>query len=409
MHILFLTDNFPPEGNAPAIRTFEHVREWVKKGNKVTVITCAPNFPEGKVFPGYRNEWLKKEIIDGINVHRVKTYIASNSGFFRRIIDFISFMIASFFHGLFVPKVDLVIGTSPQFFTVVSAWGLSKIKKIPFIFELRDIWPASISAVGVMKKNFIIKMLERIEIFLYREAKCIIAVTYSFKKDLIKRGIPAEKIKVVLNGVDRKKFNRIDPKDHFFLEKYNLKGKFVAGYVGTHGQAHALEGIIEAAKILQNEEAIKILLVGAGSEKSKIEKLVQESNLSNILMLPMQPRERMERIWSLCDISLVLLRDVPLFTTVIPSKIFESMAMKLPIVISVPDGEATKIINDTRSGLIVRPENPEDLAKAVISLKKNENLYNELSNNSLKAAEKFNRKFLALQMLEYLESLSLNE
>ena len=167
MHILFLTDNFPPEGNAPASRTFEHAREWYKKGHKITVITSAPNFPEGKVFDGYKNKFLSIEEIEGINVWRVKTYIASNKGFYKRILDFISFMISSFLFGIFVKKPDVVIGTSPQFFTVISAWAIAKFKRKPFIFELRDIWPASITAVGAMQDSFIIKLLEKAELFLY--------------------------------------------------------------------------------------------------------------------------------------------------------------------------------------------------------------------------------------------------
>ena len=163
MHIL-LTDNFPPEGNAPATRTFEHCREWLNYGHKVTVITCAPNFPEGKVYEGYNNNWLTKQKIEGINVWRVKTYIAANAGFAKRTVDFISFMFSSLLFGIFT-KVDVVIGTSPQFFTVISAWALAKLKRIPFIFELRDIWPASINAVGVIKRTWIIKILEKLELF----------------------------------------------------------------------------------------------------------------------------------------------------------------------------------------------------------------------------------------------------
>ena len=149
MHILFLTDNFPPEGNAPATRTYEHAREWVKLGHKVTIITGAPNFPEGKVFDGFSNRWYSKAILDGIEVRRVKTYITANEGFAKRILDFMSFMVTSFFAGLFVKKPDVIIGTSPQFFTAISAWALSAVRFKPFIFELRDIWPASITAVGV--------------------------------------------------------------------------------------------------------------------------------------------------------------------------------------------------------------------------------------------------------------------
>ena len=184
MHILFLTDNFPPEGNAPASRTFEHTREWVKRGHSVTVITCAPNFPEGKVFNGYKNKWLLREKIEGIKVWRVKTYISANEGFFRRALDFLSFMITSFFFGLFTRNVDLVIGTSPQFFTVVSAWALAKLKRVPFVFELRDIWPASITAVGAMGNTWIISVLESLEMFFYRQAELIITVTNSFKAEL---------------------------------------------------------------------------------------------------------------------------------------------------------------------------------------------------------------------------------
>ena len=213
MHILFLTDNFPPEGNAPSARTFEHAREWVKEGHKVTVITGAPNFPEGQLFKGYKNKWLLKEKMEGIVVWRVKTYITANEKFLKRSLDFVSFMFSSFLFGLFTRKVDVVIGTSPQFFTVISAWALAKLKRVPFVFELRDIWPASITAVGAMKHNWIIDLLEKIEMFLYQQADLIISVTHSFKIELIGRGILANKIKVVLNGVDLKKYKPINIKN----------------------------------------------------------------------------------------------------------------------------------------------------------------------------------------------------
>ena len=217
MHILFLTDNFPPEGNAPATRTFEHAREWVRKGHKVTVITCAPNFPEGKVFDGYKNRWLSKETIEDINVWRVKTYITANAGFIKRTIDFISFMVSSFFFGLLVRQVNVVIGTSPQFFTVISAWALAKFKHVPFVFELRDIWPASITAVGAMERNSVITTLERLEMFLYHQADLIISVTHSFKSELQARGVSGDKIKVVLNGVDLNKYTPLKNKDQKFV------------------------------------------------------------------------------------------------------------------------------------------------------------------------------------------------
>jgi len=405
MHILFLTDNFPPEGNAPATRTFEHACEWVNKGHKVTVITCAPNFPEGRVFEGYKNQWLLQEKIEGISVWRVKTFISANKGFIKRTIDFISFMISSFCFGLFVRKVNVVIGTSPQFFTVISAWALSKLKRVPFVFELRDIWPASITAVGAMKGNWIINILEKLELFLYRQANLIISVTHSFKSELQNRGISANKIKVVLNGVDISKYKPLPEKDNEFSRKYKLEDKFVAGYIGTHGMAHALDTIIETAHLLKDEDSIRIIFAGGGAERLRLEQQVKIRGLSNIVMIPRQPKENMQRIWSLCDVSLVTLKDAPLFSTVIPSKIFESMAMALPILIAVPEGESTKIVKTENSGLVIPPEEPHSLFEALISIRKDEKLYRDLATNSLMAARKFNRKNLAIEMLSHIEQL----
>ena len=405
MHILFLTDNFPPEGNAPATRTFEHAREWVDKGHKVTVISCAPNFPEGKVFEGYKNKWLSKQKIKGISVWRVKTYITANEGFIKRTIDFVSFMVSSLFFGLFVRKVDVVVGTSPQFFTVISAWALAKFKRVPFVFELRDIWPASITAVGAMRGSWIIKILEKLELFLYCQADLIISVTHSFKLELQNRGVSADKIKVVLNGVDLSKYRPLAEKDKEFSEKFQLQGKFVAGYVGTHGLAHALDSIIEAAELLKGENNIRIVFAGGGADRSRLERMVETRCLYNVVMIPRQPKENMQKIWSLCDVSLVSLKDTPLFSTAIPSKIFESMAMKIPIIISVPEGEATEIVITEKAGLIVPPENSNKLAGAILKIKNDIELHSNLAVNSGLAASKFNRKVLALDMLNHIEEL----
>ena len=405
MHILFITDNYPPESNAPATRTYEHVREWVKKGHKVTVITCAPNFPEGKVFEGYKNKWITKQKIEGIYIWRVKTYISANEGFLKRIVDFISFMFSSLFFGLFTRRVDVVIGTSPQFFTVISAWALAKFKSIPFVFELRDIWPASITAVEVMKRSWVIRVLEKLELFLYHQADLIISVTHSFKRDLQNRSVSAEKIKVVLNGVDLSKYKPLSNKDQNLAEKYGLQSKFVAGYIGTHGLAHALDIFIEAAELLKGEDDIRLIFVGGGADKDRLENLVKYRGLSNVIMIPMQLKENMLKVWSLCDISLVSLKNTPLFSGVIPSKIFESMAMSLPIIISVPEGESTEIIRAQRAGLVVPPENSNSLYEAILSIKKDKNLYRELAHNSNLAARKFNRKTLALEMLCHIEKI----
>lgn len=398
MHILFLTDNFPPEGNAPATRTFEHAREWVKKGHKVTVVTCAPNFPEGKVFNGYKNSWLRKDQIDGINIWRVKTYITANEGFLKRTLDFVSFMFSSFVFGLFSRKVDVVIGTSPQFFTVISAWALAKVKRVPFIFELRDIWPASITAVGAMQKNKVISFLEKLELFLYNQADSIISVTHSFKKELIDRGVDSCKIDVVLNGVDLSTYKPLGYKSNRFLDEYNLHGKFIVGYIGTHGLAHALDNVVAAAELLAGSNNIRFIFAGGGADKPRIERLVREKKLNNVIFIPRQPKELMPELLSLCDISLVHLKNVKLFETVIPSKIFESMGMGLPLIIAAPKGEATKIIQDTDSGLIIEPEQPQQLVEAISKLQEN-SILQYFQEHSLHASLKFDRAKLANDLL----------
>ena len=202
MRILFLSDNFPPEGNAPATRLYEHAIRWVRSGSEVTVVTCAPNFPEGKLFPGYRNAWRQVETVDGIRVVRVKTYITANEGFLKRTLDYLSFMLMGFAMALFERRPDVVVATSPQFFCAIAGWAVAAARRRPFVFELRDLWPASIVAVGAMRRSVVIRALERIEMFLYRRATAIVAVTESFRRELIARGVDGKKIHVVVNGVD---------------------------------------------------------------------------------------------------------------------------------------------------------------------------------------------------------------
>lgn len=409
MYILFLTDNFPPEGNAPATRTYEHAIHWVKSGHDVTVITCAPNFPEGKVFDGFKNKFYDVSNVDGIKVVRVKTYITANEGFLRRTLDYISFMISGFIAGLFQGKPDIIIATSPQFFCACAGWALSIVKRKPFVFELRDIWPASITAVGVMKNGFALRLLEKIEMFLYRRADAIVAVTYAFKRELIKRGINASKISVVRNGVDLSQYAPVNRKDIELANKYQLDGKFVAGYVGTHGMAHGLEYIVEVAERLKDYDEIRIVFAGGGATRQKVVDLVHSKNLSNVVLIERQSKEMMPKIWSLCDVALVPLINNPLFKTVIPSKIFECMGMGIPTIISAPKGEATSIIESTGSGLVVESESVDDICSSIIKLYSDQILYRKISEASLMAAPDFNRENMAHNMLNTLLCLNVAE
>ena len=403
MHILFLTDNFPPEINAPASRTFEHCRIWASQGHKVTVITCAPNFPSGKVFTGYKNKLWQTEQIEGIQVIRVWTYITANEGFIRRILDYVSFMPGAVLASLFVSQPDVVIGTSPQFFTACAAYLVGLFKRIPFVFELRDIWPESIKAVGAMKDSLVIRWLEKIELFLYRKAKIIISVTQSFKKILVgRRGIDPDKIHVITNGVDATRFFQLE-KDSALMKQYGLDGKFVAGYVGTHGMAHHLETILQAVALAQSKsDDFRFILLGNGARKAALMNLASEMGLTNLIFIDSVPKDEVARYWSLLDVSIIHLKKMELFTTVIPSKLFECMAMGIPVLHGV-EGESAEIVEANGAGLLFEPENADDLYHKLVILKNDSIRYEQIKEKALVASKKYDRKALALEFLELLK------
>ena len=400
MHLLFLTDNFPPEVNAPASRTFEHCREWVRKGHRVTVITCAPNFPKGKVFDGYQNKAFQTETIEGIEVIRVWSYITANEGFVRRILDYLSFMASAIVASPRVRGVDLVIGTSPQFFTAVAAYVVSRMKRIPYVFELRDLWPESIKAVGAMKESFAIRMLERLEMFLYRKAARIVSVTESFKQVLMRRGIECTKIEVVTNGVDVSQF-KPRPKDPELTRKLGLEGKFVAGYIGTHGMAHALETLLKAADRLRGQDFAFIFL-GDGARKQALREMADQMKLDNVVFIDSVPKADVPKYWSLLDVSVIHLRKTELFTTVIPSKMFECMGMGIPVLHGV-EGESADIVRREQVGIPFEPEGVDQLCEALQSLKSDPARLARFREQCLRAAGNYDRTYLALRMLKVLE------
>lgn len=404
VRILFFSDNFPPETNAPATRLYEHASHWVSMGHEVTVLTGAPNFPEGKVYPGYRNRLCQIETIDGIRVVRVKTYITANEGFFKRTIDYMSFMAASFIAGLFQPRPDVVVATSPQFFAAVGGWALSSVRGLPFVFELRDLWPSSIAAVGAMRSGFIIKALEKVEVFLYSRASLIISVTKAFKRDLVARGIDPSKISIVGNGVNLDKL-KPGEKDRSLAQNYGLSDAFVVGYIGTHGMAHALNRVLDAAESLKDVHDLRFLFVGSGATKESLVMDAKKRGLNNVIFVPNQAKDSIQSFLRLCDISLITLKNTPVFETVIPSKIFESMGMGLPIIIACPRGEASAIVEEEKIGLWIEPENPVALAEAVLFLKKNRALLGAFAKQSREAATRYCRKRLAGNMVYLLEGL----
>lgn len=401
MHILFLTDNFPPEVNAPASRTFEHCREWVRAGHRVTVVTCAPNFPKGRVFPGYRNRPWQTEHMEGIEVIRVWSFITANEGFARRILDYTSFMLTASLAAPFVHDVDVVIGTSPQFFTAVAAWFVGRLKRRPFVFELRDLWPESIRAVGAMKDSVALDLIEKLELFLYRQSAAVVSVTHSFKENLIERGISADKIDVITNGVDTSRFQP-RAKDPELVERYRLAGRFVTGYIGTHGMAHALDTLLDAADELQRDPIgppFSFLFLGDGAEKEKLKARARSMGLDHVHFIDSVSKDQVVRYWSLLDASIIHLKRTPLFETVIPSKLFECMGMGIPVVLGVA-GETARIVRDEGVGLVFEPESVPGLVAALRRLRNEPALLRDLGERGVRAAGRYDRRHLAGAMLD---------
>ncbi|MBL8740757.1 MAG: glycosyltransferase family 4 protein [Myxococcales bacterium] len=402
MHIVILTENFPPERNASASRIHERARWWVRWGHQVTVVTSFPNFPEGRLFEGYRNDWYGEETIDGIHVIRVKTFIAANTGFGKRIADFLSFMATGSVAGVFRTEPDVVLGNSPQFFAGVAGGIVALLRRRPFVFEIADLWPHSVVGVGAMKPGLAITLAEKLELELYRRAQAVVALTPAFKLDLMRRGVPGDKVHVIVNGVELERYKPI-PRDESLGASLGLRGKFVVGYIGTLGMAHALENVLHAAQRLRDVPEVQFLFVGPGAAREALIAERDRLSLANVHFVPSQPKEIIDRYWSLCDVALVHLKNDPVFSTVIPSKIFEAMAMGIPVLLAAPRGEASSIIDETGAGIVVDAERPEVLADAVRSLRADPARLRELAAVSLSAAPSYTRERQARLVLDVLQ------
>ncbi|MFI8667214.1 glycosyltransferase family 4 protein [Qipengyuania sp. NPDC077410] len=405
MHILFITDNFPPEVNAPASRTYEHARQWVETGCEVTVITCAPNFPKGQVYSGYRNKLIQSEVMNGIRVVRVWTYITANEGFYKRTLDYLSFAVAATIASAGMRRPDVIVATSPQFFSACAGFCISLLKRRPWIFELRDIWPESIKSVGAIKEGLVLKCLEALEAFLYKRANRIIAVTHSFKRTLVERGVDTGKIDVVTNGAD---LSRFSPRDRpaELAKRHGLNGFFLAGYVGTHGLAHGLDTILDAAQILDRDPqaaSIRILMLGHGARKAALMERAEGMRLSNVVFLDSVSKDQVADYWALLDASIIHLKKDPLFQTVIPSKLFECMAMGLPVLHGVA-GESAEIVLRESVGETFEPENGTALADAILRMANDKKALARYRERCLTAAPKYDRNKQAALMLEALRA-----
>jgi hypothetical protein len=396
MKLLFLTDNFVPEQNASARRSYEHCRNWVRQGVQVTVVTTVPNFPLGKAQPPYRNRLHARESIDGIEVVRVWTFLAPNSGVILRALDFASFALTGFFAGL-AQNADIIVATSPQLLTAACGHFLGRVKRRPWVFEVRDLWPESITAVGAMKEGIVMRLLRRLERKLYSSAERIVTVTEPMRTRLIERGVPEEKVGVVPNGADLARLlPRLRSAD--LAAELRLEGKFVVGYVGTHGFAQGLEVVIKSAALI-GENNIHFLFVGEGAKREFLVDLAARLQLQNVTFVRGVPSDTAVEYLALADVIVVPLKNSALFDGALPSKIFEAAAMEKPLLLSAK-GLSADVVREYHAGIVVEPENPQALASAVLRLYNDMPLRDSFRNGCRVLARQYNRETLANRMLD---------
>jgi glycosyltransferase involved in cell wall biosynthesis len=368
MRILFLSHYFYPEGNAPATRVYELGRRWARMGHDVTVVTCAPNVPRGVVYPGYANRLYQHEVVDGVDVRRVWTHLAANEGSVRRIANYLSFLVTGTLAALAAPRPDVLIATSPQFFCGLAGVLASGLRRVPFVLEIRDLWPESIVAVGAMRPSRAIRLLEWLERRMYAAATRIVTVGEGYRRKLAERGVAPESVEIVPNGVDLALF-RSGADGSRVRSEFGLGDAFVCAYVGTIGMGCGLDVVLRAGRLLRERgrDDVRFLLVGDGAVRERLEQEARASGLANVVFTGRLDKQRMPEVLAAADACLVHLARRELFTTVMPSKIFEAAAMARPIVLGV-EGAAAELVAGAGAGLCIEPENEVQLVDAVLRL-----------------------------------------
>jgi colanic acid biosynthesis glycosyl transferase WcaI len=405
--ILCVSQYFPPEMGAPAARIYELGREWVRAGHDVTVLTGFPNHPTGIIPPEYRGEWLRRETVDGMKVVRTPIYVAANRGVFKRIANYVSFSIsASLLGPLLTSRPDVLMATSPQLLTGVAGLLVSRVHRVPFVFDVRDLWPESVVAVGALAAGSApVRMLESLEHQLYRRADHVVVVTESFVEAIAAHGIARERISVVTNGVDLDLFRPAD-RESARRDLGLSMDEFIVCYVGTHGMAHGLDTALTAAHELRSEH-LRLLLVGEGAEKARLKQRAARERLDNVEFWDQQPRDRVARVMAASDLCLVLLRDRAVFRSVIPSKIFEIMGAARPLVTSV-DGESRALVERSGGGCFSPPEDVGALVQTIKGLMTKRDRLEEMGRRARSFVEQhYSRAALAQRYLTVLERLAL--
>lgn len=374
MKILYISQYFPPEMGAPAARASELARHWSEAGHEVSVLTGFPNHPTGVVpeeWRGRLRQLTYHEKFGKADVFRTWLWPLPNRKAHERMRNYASFCISAALRGLTLPRPDVIIASSPQLLVGVSGWWLSFTRDVPLVFEVRDLWPESLVAVGASGENSVLnRLLGAIAGFLYQHADRVVVVTPAFRKQLVECWqVPDEKIDVVENGVETELFCPASAAGNEEVRRaLGAEEQFLVCYIGTIGNAHGLETLLDAAaQLKQRNAAVRFLLIGEGAEKARIKALAENQGLNNILFLDQQPRQEIPAYISASDACLVLLKKTDVFKTVIPTKMLEFMSCARPVILGV-EGQARQILQEAGAGLCIEPENSNDLAQAIEQL-----------------------------------------
>jgi colanic acid biosynthesis glycosyl transferase WcaI len=369
--ILYISQYFPPEMGAPAARASELAQHWAQAGHDVSVLTGFPNHPTGVVPPEWRGRLRRltyHEKAGLVDVFRTWLWPLPNRKAHERMRNYASFCLSAAMRGLTLPRPDVIVASSPQLLVALAGWWLSFARRIPFVFEVRDLWPESLTAVGIGHENSLLhRTLATIANFLYQHSDRIVVVTPAFKDYLIQHwGVPSVKIEVVENGVETDLFAPdSDAARASQRRELAAESRFLACYIGTMGMAHGLETLLKAAAALERQRpSVLFLLIGEGAEKERIKALAQSSGLTNVQFVDQQPREKIPALISASDVCLVLLKKTDVFKTVIPTKMLEFMSCARPVILGV-EGQARQIIEEAGCGIAIEPENAEALASAI--------------------------------------------
>jgi colanic acid biosynthesis glycosyl transferase WcaI len=400
---------------APAARAAELVRHWAGAGHDVSVLTGFPNHPTGIVPPEWRPRLRRiayHEKSDGVNIYRTWLWPLPNRKSHERMRNYASFCLSAALRGLALPRPDVIIASSPQLLVGLSGWWLGFTRRIPFVFEVRDLWPESLAAVGIGDKDSVLhRTLAAIAKFLYKRSDHIVVVTPAFKEYLIEHWrVPREKIDIVENGVETEIFASVpQAASQALRQQLGAGSKFVTSYIGTIGNAHGLETLLDAAAPLQTQNPdVLFLVVGEGAEKERIKALAQSRGLTNVRFLDQQPRQQIPAFISASDACLVLLKKTDVFKTVIPTKMLEFMSCARPVILGV-DGQARQIVEQAGSGIVIEPENADALRAAIQQLAANRDLARSLGQKGREyIVQNFSRARTAEKYIEVLRCLVKN-